>query len=114
MGYIKETKTTVLPNFLASEVGLITKTYNIASSGVVADDQGDKIVKGGTIYPTNDSGAEGIVFDDVDVSKGDHAGSLIVAGRIYKNRLHTPPEAEAITALNALGIIFVEAPETTR
>ena len=96
MSYTRKTvATSTRPNFLASEVGLITKTVNVVDTGVVADADGFKTVKAGTVWPLNDATATGIIFDDVDVTDGTHAGSLIVAGRVFGNRLHTTPIAIA-------------------
>lgn len=123
MSYVTKVDGTTYPNFLASEIGLITKTRLIpASMGVV--DGTRKIVKAGTIFPANDSTAEGIVFEPVDVTYGDRIAAVIVAGRIYSNRLPTAPSADsgsgdtqtagAKTTLENSGIVFDTAPETTR
>lgn len=114
MSYTKTTTTTTRPNFLASEVGLITKSVNIPDTGVTADSDGLKIVKAGTVWPANDATAKGILFEDVDVTNGAHAGSLIIAGRVFGNRLHTAPDALAITPLEAKGLYFDTEKETER
>ena len=115
MSYTRKTvATSTRPNFLASEVGLITKSVNIPDTGVTADSDGLKIVKAGTVWPANDATATGIIFDDVDVTNGTHAGSLIVAGRVFGNRLHTTPIAAAITALKANGLYIDSEKETER
>lgn len=114
MSYTKTTTTTTRPNFLASEVGLITKSVNIPDTGVTADSDGLKIVKAGTVWPANDATAKGILFEDVDVTNGAHAGSLIIAGRVFGNRLHTAPDALAITPLEANGLYIDTEEETTR
>ena len=75
-------------------------------TGISADEYGYKTVKGGTIYPSNDAKAKGIIFENVDVTHGERAASLIVGGRIYGSRLHTAPQSAAKTALAARGIIF--------
>lgn len=91
-------------NILDSEVGLITKTRKIPASLGVADGK-YKIVKAGTVYPSDTSSAEGIVFEDVDVTDGDALGSIIVAGRVLKARVSVDTEAE--TALKAGGLYLV-------
>lgn len=101
--------TTLPPNFLASEVGLRVKTTEISNSGVSPNERGTKIVPGGTIYPSNDSNAKGIVFEDVDVTDGNRPGSLIVGGYIFKNRLAATLDSNAKTALEAIGIHFEDA-----
>lgn len=99
------------PNFLESEIGLIQKTHTIPASIGVADGA-RKIVKAGTPFPANDATAIGIVFTDTDVTYGDTEGSVMVAGRVLKDRV-TVADA-AITALETKGLYFVKAPDVTR
>lgn len=107
------------PSILASEVGLITKTRLIPATLGIADGN-RKVVKQGTIFPLNDNTAEGIVFEDVDVTNGDRVAAVIVAGRVYANRLPAQPSADdssktgAKSTLEKSGVVFVNAPETTR
>jgi hypothetical protein len=96
---------------LASATGLITKTYQISDEGVAADEYGRKSVLAGAIYPANSAEAAGIIFDDVDVTAGPHEGSVIVAGRIFQDRLPEALSDEAAAALKASGIVFVNAAE---
>lgn len=115
MAFMKIETTKTRPNFLGSEIGLIQKTHEIKQEGVAADETGKKIVKGGTIYPANDATAIGIVFEDIDVTEDlVRPGSVIIAGRILKNRLPVAPSEEALTALKASGIYFDDAAETVR
>lgn len=94
---IKRTETR--PNFLESEVGLVLKTAQVDNANIEADEYGYKTVKGGTPYPANDSTAKGLIFEDVDVTVGSDNGvrpaSLMVAGRVLENRLHTPLSSAA-------------------
>ena len=115
MAFMKIETTKTRPNFLGSEIGLIQKTHEIKQEGVAVDEAGKKIVKGGTIYPANDATAIGIVFEDIDVTEDlVRPGSVIIAGRILKNRLPVAPSEEALTALKASGIYFDDAAETVR
>lgn len=109
MSYVTNYKGTFRPNFLESEIGLVTKTYEIPDSMGVADGN-RKIVPAGTPFPSNDANAIGIVFTDTDVTDGPAAGSVMVAGRVLKDRV-TVADA-AITAMNH--IAFVDAPDITR
>ena len=61
------------------------------SMGKVQDD-GRKIVKAGTIFPTNDANAEGIVFNDVDVTYGDQSGAVMTDGFVYSERVDSPTD----------------------
>ena len=98
-----------VPNWLASEVGMITKTaYLTASMGETVGDK--KIVKSGSVF--TGSGVKGLVYGDADVTNGDIEFAVLVAGRVYENRL--PATISDKTDLEASGIVFVNAPEVTR
>ena len=112
MSHVYRVNGTFRPNFLESEVGLVLKTYQIPDTMGTEDEYGNKIVSAGTVFPSNDGSAVGIVFDDVDVTQGDHEGSVMLAGRVLKDRLNVQSAAE--TPLKASGIVFVDAPEVTR
>src|SRR5699024_8418778 len=112
MSHVRRINGTFRPNFLESEVGLVLKTYQISASLGTEDEFGNKIVAAGTVYPSNDGSAVGIVFEDVDVTWGDHEGSVMLAGRVLKDRLNVQGAAE--TPLKSSGIVFVDAPEVTR
>lgn len=93
-------------NFLESQVGLVTKTCTVSATDVEADEWGNKIVPAGTVLPKNDATAKGILFEDVDVTTGDHEGALIVGGRIYSDCLEGELDSGAKTALEGIGIRF--------
>jgi len=111
MSYIVQKDFTTVPNFLASE-HMIQKTRQGTTEMSNLTENNQKFIKGGTVYPSNDANAEGIVFETVDVTNGDMPISVIVSGRIYKNRLHTAPSEAAITAMK--DITFVDAPSMER
>lgn len=94
------------PNFLDSEVGIVTKTRQIPQS-LGAVDGARKIVKAGTIFPANNGTAEGIVFHDVDVTAGDAPGAVMVAGRVLNARLPVKPIAAATVAMETTGMVIV-------
>lgn len=48
---------------------------------------GTKYVPMGSLYKDASDNAEGIVYEDVDVTKGDMPGSVVIAGTVYKDRL---------------------------
>ena len=110
MSHINVQAATSAVNFIDTPVGLVRKTVTVAQDGVATDENGYKIVPAGTIYPANGATAQGILFDDVDVTDGDHEGSLIVAGRIIKDRLPVEPEE----TVKIDGITFVAVPAVTR
>jgi hypothetical protein len=74
--------------FLAKQDETCTReTREIAQSGAVTDDQGNKYVPMGTAYPSNDGNAIGIVYEDVDVTTGNMPGSVVTKGEVYEDRL---------------------------
>lgn len=67
---------------------VIRETKEIKQSGAVTVENGGKYVPMGTIYPANDGTAEGIVYEDVDVTSGDMPGSVVIGGcHVYTDRL---------------------------
>ena len=109
MSILKTEIGTAIPNFLDSEVGLVTKTAQIPQS--MGQTDGDrKTVFAGTVFPANTSAATGIVFQDVDVTDGDAIGSVMVAGRVISDRVNAASAAQ--TALK--NIVFVGANATVR
>lgn len=124
MSILKTEIGTAIPNFLDSEVGLVTKTAQIPQS--MGQTDGDrKTVFAGTVLPANTSAATGIVFQDgdvtdgdaigivfqdVDVTDGDAIGSVMVAGRVISDRVNVASATQ--TALK--NIVFVGANATVR
>lgn len=107
-------------NFLASEVGKRLETRDMtavaATLGVdVVDPSGAtvKVIKAGYIYPSNASGAQGIVFEDVyPDAEGHYIGSLLTAGKVWGNRLSVVAVSGAKSSLPY--IEFKDHPEMTR
>jgi len=93
--------------FLESEVGVVRKTRQIAQEGAETAEDGSKYVPMGTVWPANDATAEGIVYEDIDVTTGDMPGSVVLAGRVYEDRLPTAIAEEAKTALSGKGFTFI-------
>lgn len=60
---------------------------------------GRKIIKAGTIYPSNDANAKGVVWADYDVTDGDVTGALVIHGFVKTAALPAAPAAAAKTAL---------------
>lgn len=102
-------------DFLAVDEPVTRKTKQIAQTGAVTADDGAKYVPMGTIYPSNDANAIGIVYEDVDVTSGDMPGSVVTAGTVYTDKLPTAPAEAAKTALEARGFKFIATePTVTR
>lgn len=106
MAYMKTTTYTSGVNILASEVGLVLKTFEgTQTMATQVDDK--KIIKAGTVVPTNDASAKGIVFEDVDITDDAKKPiSVIIAGRVIKENLPVAVDTNAETALKASGIYF--------
>lgn len=101
--------------FLESEVGVVRKTRQMAQAGAETAPNGGKYVPMGTVWPANDATAEGIVYEDVDVTFGDMPGSVVLAGRVYEDRLPAAPAEAAKTALAGKGFVFIAtSPAVTR
>lgn len=118
MGYFYTESALKNKNWLASEVGAVKRTYNFdpdaLSALITTDDKNNKVIRSGRVYPSNDANAIGIVFSDVDVTYGVHAGSVMVAGRIYPANLLDTLSTAATTALTAAGFVMEVEPLADR
>lgn len=106
MAFMKTEKLYSSNNILASEIGLVQKT-NQGTKSMATDEDGRLIIKAGTVFPANDSTAEGLVFEDVDITDDEKRPiSVIIAGRVIEDRLPVEVAEEAKSALVASGIHF--------
>lgn len=106
MAYMKTTTYTSGVNILASEVGLVLKTFE-GTQAMAKQVDDKKIIKAGTVVPTNNASAKGIVFEDVDITDDEKKPiSVIIAGRVIKENLPVAVDTNAETALKASGIYF--------
>ena len=107
MAFMKTAQSESTPNILESEVGLVLKTYTADQTN--AEKVGNKkIIKAGSVYKTNEKGAKGIVFEDVDMTDDvKRPISVIVAGRVLEKRLPAVVDTTAKTELEKAGIVFV-------
>jgi hypothetical protein len=86
-------------HFLAhEECTRVTKQITASTLGIAGVD-GSKYVPMGTVYPSNDANAEGIVYEDVDVTTGNMPGSVVTAGTIYEDRLPEKLNSSAKAAM---------------
>lgn len=60
---------------------------------------GRSVIPAGTIWPSNDANAKGVVLYDVDVTKGSATGTLLFVGAINVAKCPAAPAANAKTAL---------------
>lgn len=96
--------------FLAKDdESCVRETRTILASG------GGKYVPMGTIYPANNQTAEGILYEDVDVTTGNMPGSVVTKGIVYEDKLPVPLNNDAKSALIAKGFKFIAtSPEVVR
>lgn len=100
--------------FLANHEDCTRETRQMAQTGAKAGENGAMYVPMGTVYPANDATAEGIVYEDVDVSTGDMPGSVVLAGRVYEDRLPEKLADTAKTALAGKDFTFTTSPQVER
>ena len=106
---------TYAPGWFLAHEECERKTRQILQEGATTADNGGKYVKMGTVYPANDATAEGIVYEDVDVTTGNMPGSVVLKGVVYEDRLPVALAEAAKTALEAKGFTFVAtSPAVTR
>lgn len=101
--------------FLVEDEPVTRETRTIPQTGATTAANGSKYVKAGTPFPANGASAVGFVYEDVDVTSGDMAGSVVTKGVIYEDRLPVKLDSAAKTALQGLGFKFVTtSPTVTR
>lgn len=93
--------------FFLADANCLRETMTIPANHaqVVTLEDGSKIVPAGAVFPANDATAKGILYEDVEVTKGAMPGSVVTRGTIYGDRL---PAALAQTAATALKDITVK------
>ena len=85
----------------ANDENCVRETREIAQSGAVTAADGTKYVPMGTAYPSNDSNAIGLTYEDVDVTVGNMPGSVVTKGIVYEDRLAiTGANYSAVTLKN--------------
>lgn len=75
--------------------GQIFKSNDAAAVTV----NGRKILKAGTIYPTNDANAVGVIENTLDLTDGDRAGAILIHGFINSKKIPTKATTEAKAVL---------------
>lgn len=87
------------------------KTGDSTNITIKKDKRGNEYVPMGSVYK-EEGAAVGIVYEDVDLSYGEAAGSVVTAGTVYKDRL----EEDAQTSVTDISTITVieTAPKVTR
>lgn len=86
----------------------VAHTFKKNDAAAITED-GRKIVKAGTLYPSNDDSAIGIVWADYDVTDGDRTGALIIHGFVKTKALPVIPSSNAKGALKMIQFLPLEA-----
>lgn len=82
----------------------VAHTFLKDDAAAITED-GRKIIKAGTIYPTNDANAQGIVFSNVDVTDGDVTSAILIHGFVKTAALPAAPAEAAKTALKQVSFL---------
>lgn len=77
-----------------------------AAEGIVVQENGRFIVKAGTVYPSNDNKAQGLIFQDYDVTDGDVTAALMIHGFVRGDRL--PANIQPTAAAVMPGIVVLK------
>lgn len=100
--------------FLADDECLretMTIPANHSQAVTLAD--GSKIVPAGAVIPANGSTAKGILYEDVEVTKGAMPGSVVTEGTVYEDRLPASLDSDAKTAMTGIRVI-TSSPDVVR
>lgn len=102
-------------HFLANDEECTRKTMTIAATHLqaVTRDNGRKVVPAGAVIPSNDANAKGVLYEDIDVTEGAKAGSVVTAGVVYEDRLPAAIESTAEAVLAGITVIET-SPTVTR
>lgn len=93
---------TYLPGYFLAHEECERKTRQVTQDMAVTEENGTKYVPMGTIFPSNDGNAVGIVYEDVDVTTGSMPASVVLSGVVYEDRLAiTGKEYEAAAVTSA-------------
>ena len=80
----------------------VTAEISASHAAVVTRADGSKYVPAGSIIPSNNSSAVGILYEDVDVTTGNMPGSIVTAGIVYKDRLPVVVDSDAASAMTGI------------
>lgn len=72
------------------------------ASGMVVKEGDRFIIKAGTIYPSNDNKAIGVVLQDYDVTESDASMAIVLHGFIRADRLPIQPSNAALKNLRMI------------
>ena len=91
--------------FLVDDEQCLRETATIAANHAQkVTRNGRTIVPAGAVIPANGSTAIGILYEDIDVTDGAAAGSIVTKGTIYGDRLPAALDSDAATALTGIKV----------
>ena len=82
-------------------------------STLAKDIEGHKIIKAGTIYPSNTDSAIGVIMNDYDITYGDAVVAVIIHGFIRTDKLPEIPKEEAKTNLKQITFLPLKSITST-
>lgn len=92
-----------MPDHYVSIARKATKATEATEAGGMVVKEGDRfIIKAGTIYPSNDNKAIGVVLQDYDVTESDASMAIVLHGFIRADRLPTQPSDAALKNLRMI------------
>lgn len=84
-------------------VSIARKAVQAAAVSDMVVKEGDRfIIKAGTIYPSNDNRAIGVVLQDYDVTESDASMAIVLHGFIRVDRLPATPSNAALKNLRMI------------
>lgn len=84
-------------------VSIARKAAKATSAGDMVVKEGDRfIIKAGTIYPSNDNKAIGVVLQDYDVTESDASMAIVLHGFIREDCLPIQPSDAALKNLRMI------------
>ena len=100
--------------FLVDDERCTRQSMTVAANhGQRVTRNGRTIVPMGAVIPANGATAKGILYEDVDVTDGAAAGSVVTEGTVYGDRLPAALAEAAATALTQIRVIAA-SPTVTR
>lgn len=100
--------------FLVDDERCTRQSMTVAANhGQRVTRNGRTIVPMGAVIPANGATAKGILYEDVDVTDGAAAGSVVTEGTVYGDRLPAALAEAATTALTRIHVIAT-SPTVTR
>lgn len=84
-------------------VSIARKAAKATAAGGMVAKEGDRfIIKAGTIYPSNDNKAIGVVLQDYDVTESDASMAIVLHGFIREDCLPNKPTDAALKNLRMI------------